>query len=95
MSEDPQVSPQYAEAKRHVAALKGFYIHLVVFACVMLGLLVINVTTRDDWWVQWPLLGWGIGILGHAAGVFTPAHRVGRDWEARKIKERLAKMQQP
>ena len=83
---------KYAEAKRQVAALKGFYVHLFVFVCVMLGLLGINVATKSEWWVQWPFLGWGLGILGHAIGVFMPINRVGRDWEERKIKERLAKM---
>lgn len=57
----------------------------------MLGLLGINMATKSDWWVQWPLLGWGLGILGHAIGVFMPINYVGRDWEERKIKERLAK----
>ncbi len=79
------------EAKQHVAALKGFYIHLVVFVCVMSGLLVINLATGSDWWVQWPLLGWGIGVIGHAIGVFSPFRHVGKDWEQRKIKEHLAK----
>lgn len=83
---------KYAEAKRQVAALKGFYIHLFVFVCVMLGLLGINVATKSEWWVQWPLLGWGLGLAGHAVGVFMPTKHVGRDWEERKIKERLAKM---
>lgn len=83
---------KYAEAKRQVAALKGFYIHLFVFVCVMLGLLGINMATKSEWWVQWPLLGWGLGIVGHAISVFMPNHHVGRDWEERKIKERLAKM---
>jgi hypothetical protein len=83
---------KYSEAKRQVTALKGFYVHLFVFICVMLGLLGINVATKSDWWVQWPLFGWGLGILGHAIGVFMPINRVGRDWEERKIKERLSKM---
>lgn len=79
-------------ARQHVAALKGFYIHLIVFVCVLSGLAGINVATRSEWWVQWPLFGWGLGILGHAIGVFVPFRLFGPDWEERKIKERLAKM---
>ena len=79
------------EAKQHVAALKGFYIHAAIFALVLTGLLIINLATGSPWWVQWPLLGWGIGILGHAVAVFTPLQVFGKEWEDRKIKERLDK----
>ena len=84
--------PKYIEAKRQVDAMKGFYIHLLVFVCVMSGLVGINVLTKTDWWVQWPLLGWGVGILGHGIGVFMPIQLFGREWEERKIKERMEKM---
>lgn len=79
------------EARRHVAALKAFYIHLIVFACVMTGLAGINAATKSDWWVHWPLFGWGIGIVGHAIGVFAPLNLFGQDWEERKINEHIAK----
>jgi hypothetical protein len=79
-------------AKRQVAAIKGFYIHLTVFVLVMALLLFINATTSTVWWVQWPFLGWGIGILGHAFAVFgrTPG-RIAR-WEERKVQELKDKM---
>lgn len=47
-------------------ATRGFYIHLIVYVAVMTLLVVINALTPGPWWVQWPLIGWGIGILGHA-----------------------------
>ena len=85
MSQDPK----YIEAKRHVDSVKGFYIHLFVFSCVMAGLIAINVGTKTEWWAQWPLIGWGVGVLGHAVAVFMPFRLFGRDWEEKKIKERL------
>ena len=78
------------EAKRHVAALKGFYIHLIVFLCVSAGLIAVNMATKTDWWAQWPLLGWGVGVLGHAVGVFSPVSLFGKDWEERKIRQHMA-----
>ena len=81
------------DAKRHVEALKGFYIHGIVFALVMTGLFIINFAVGPPWWVQWPFLGWGIGILGHAAAVFSPMKFFGTEWEERKIKQLMEKTQ--
>ena len=56
-----------AKAAQRVEAITGFYIHLVVFVLVMALLLAVNwLGTPDIWWVQWPFLGWGIGVLVHA-----------------------------
>lgn len=83
--------PKLRRAKQHVAALKGFYIHATVFALVMSGLIGINFATGAPWWFQWPLLGWGIGVVGHAVAVFSPVRMLGRSWEERKIKEQMDK----
>ncbi len=79
------------EAHRHVTALKGFYVHMTVFVLVMLLLLVINAVTGSPWWVQWPFLGWGIGVAGHAMGVFGQVPRFAKSWEAKQIKTYLDK----
>jgi hypothetical protein len=92
MPSDPILDPRYRCAKRRVDALKGFYIHLLVFCGVIAGLAGINMLTRGDWWVQWPLLGWGIGLLVHGATVFTPFRLFGPDWEQREIDKQLKKM---
>jgi fatty acid desaturase len=63
-------------AKRADLAVKGFSIHAIVFVCVMLGLLVVNIGTGDGWWVQWPLIGWGAGLAGHALAVFVVGRTV-------------------
>ena len=74
-----------ALARRHVAAIKGFYIHFAVFVLVMSLLLTINATTGPGWWVQWPFLGWGAGLLAHAFVVFGRSPRLFVNWEARKV----------
>ncbi len=81
--------PKYLAAQREVAALKGFYIHLIVFVLVNLLLIAINLSTSSDWWFQWPLIGWGAGLAGHAVLVWSPVSLFGREWEERKIRERL------
>lgn len=48
----------------------GFLIHLSVYIVVNLFLIVLNVwQTPNEVWFIWPLIGWGIGVAGHAAGV--------------------------
>lgn len=80
----------YKRAKARVEALRGFYIHAMVYAVVNLGLFAINMlTSRDSLWFYWPLIGWGIalainGLVVLGGGVF------GGDWEERKIRETMA-----
>jgi fatty acid desaturase len=76
-------------ARRRLAALKGFYVHLFVFAAVLAGLALVNLATGPPWWVLWVLLGWGIGILAHAATVFGQSSRAIADWEERKLRQFL------
>jgi hypothetical protein len=76
------------KAAKQVEALTGFYIHLIVFVLVMVVLAVANwLATPDVWWVQWPLLGWGIGVLAHALIVFGPMPNPITNWQLRKIKQ--------
>jgi len=66
----------YAAAKRRAEAKYGFYIHLTVYAAVMVLLLVINlITSADSLWFVWPLLGWGLAVLLHGLRVFVLADR--------------------
>ena len=67
-----------AVARRKV----GLYIHATVYAAVNVLLITINLSTAPgQLWFQWPLLGWGIGLLGHAAAAFSLAGRR-REWRA-------------
>jgi hypothetical protein len=74
-----------------VDAKIGFYIHLAVFVVVNAGLAAINLSTSsDDLWFQWPLLGWGLGLVLHALLVFVfPAgSRIRERMIAREIARR-------
>jgi 2TM domain len=78
-------------AQHYVKALKGFYIHAVVFGCVMTGLAVINLLTKTELWVHWPLLGWGAALVIHGISIFAPIRFFDADWEKRQVERRLQK----
>jgi len=83
----PADEERLARARRRLAALKGFYIHLFVFAMVLAGLLMINWAAGGPWWVLWVLLGWGIGILAHTVTVFGRSSQAIADWEEKKLRQ--------
>jgi 2TM domain len=80
----PSVDGAHKAARARAEALQGLYVHLLVYAVVNGGLFLINALTRDggSWWFQWPLFGWGLGLMIHvlvtAAPVFSP------DWVERR-----------
>ena len=74
-------------AKRRVAEIKGFYIHLIIFALVVGGLFVVNLLSGGPWWVAWILFGWGVGIIAHGIAVLAHGSRTVADWEERKLKQ--------
>jgi hypothetical protein len=82
-------SPDHFDiARRRAGARLGFCIHLGVFVVVMIVLIIINLSLTPGYkWFVWPLLGWGIGLLGHAAGIFyfPSALRRMTEQELRKI----------
>jgi len=41
----------------------GFRIHAITFVPSIALLLVINLLTGPPYWVQWVVLGWGIGLF--------------------------------
>ena len=84
---------RYEQARKHVEALRGFYVHAIVFVVVNIGLFTINTLAGGAWWFFWPLMGWGIGLGAHALTVFGfgGGGPLGRDWEEHKTKEILGK----
>jgi hypothetical protein len=79
---------RYQSAKGRVEALRGFYVHLIVYVVVNLGLLAINMlASPDHLWFYWPWMGWGIAVALHALRVFGSGRWLGADWEEKKIEE--------
>ena len=82
---------KYERARKKVEELKGFYIHLIVYVLVNIGIFILNmVTMPHNIWFIYPLFGWGFGLLMHFLSI-TFKGRGDGEWEARKIKEYMEK----
>lgn len=85
---------KYEEARKTVKKLKGFYVHAVVYVLVNLFIIAGNtqqgqsLTDMDNYWTA---ILWGVGLLAHGIGTFTPQLFLGKDWEERKTKELMDK----
>jgi len=84
----------YRLARKRVEEKKGFFIHLAVYICVNILLVIIWAFPSGGGypWFFWPLGGWGIGILFHFLGVFVFSRP--SEWDRREIEkeaERLRK----
>lgn len=74
-------------AEDYVNARIGFWIHFAVYIAVMALLVTLDWRDGGGWWAYWPALGWGLGIAGHALGVFGRTPRAWANWRARRIDE--------
>ena len=62
---------QRQQAVRRIQAKRGFRSHFAVYLAVnALLVLIWAATGAGTFWPVWPILGWGIGVAAHAAGVF-------------------------
>ena len=86
-------SPQDEQlALAKVRKIKGFYIHLAQYVVVISVLAVINLITHPSkLWFFWPALGWGIGIIAHAAATFEFIPFFGAEWERKKVEKLLGR----
>jgi len=84
--------PKLAAARRRVEAETGFYIHAAIYVAVMSLLLVLNILLGSTWWVQWPLIGWGIGLALHAWLVFSTLSKSLANWQEKRARELAGKM---
>lgn len=81
----------YREARKRVEEKKGFFMHLAVYICVNIFLVIIWAVTGDGFpWFVFPLGGWGIGILFHFLGVFVFTRQT--EWEKREIEKEVEKL---
>jgi hypothetical protein len=88
----PDEQARCDRAQRRVNELRGFYVHALVFVGVNALLHVINLaTSARHYWAFWPLLGWGVGLLAHAAATYRWLPFSGKEWQERKIKELMDK----
>jgi len=92
----------YERAKKRVANIKGFYIHLAIFIVVNAIVLLTPgklipigdyIFGRVDFlsWVNWKTYGttalWAICLLFHGLSVFGTIPFLGKSWEERQIEK--------
>jgi hypothetical protein len=77
-------------AKRRVDMKMGFYMHLLVFVCVNLGLYAINQYRGGQSWHMFPLFGWGIGLAVH--GIVTFLSLNGEGMRDRMLEAEIEKL---
>ncbi len=80
-------SEKYDRAKKKVEKLKGFYIHLTIYLIFVVVFIYLNFISTRWPWAIFPIVGWGIGVLGHATDTFEYNILFGKEWEKRKIRE--------
>ena len=86
---------RYYQAKKRVEELKGFYGNLIAYVIFNGFFLVLNlITSPNELWFFWPLIGWGIGVLFHGMRVFNFNPFFNKNWEEQKIKELMNKENQ-
>lgn len=77
-------------ADRHLEreeARRGFTIHAIVYALVMTGLIILNLTVATEFpWAVFPLIGWGIGL--------AMQYLFGLRWADKAITDRQARIEQ-
>jgi len=79
-------------AFNQVRKLKDFYIHLAQYVLVIAVLTVINaLTTPNHWWVQWVVMGWGIGVFFHWLQISERFGLFGSKWEKEQVEKRLGR----
>ena len=80
-------STKYQRAQQRVTEIKEFYHHLttyLIFVCIFIAL---NLYTTSFFWAIFPIVGWGIGVMGHASNTFRWNPFFSKEWEQRKIDE--------
>ena len=88
---------RYEEAVKRVKKIKGFYTHALVYVVINIMVVIANVQNYEpgESFFQFKTFMtaffWGIGLLAHALSTFLPYFILGKDWEARKIKELMEK----
>jgi uncharacterized integral membrane protein len=88
---------RYEEAVKRVKKIKGFYTHALVYLVINIMLVILNIQNLNEGESYFQFKNfftaffWGIGLLAHALSTFLPYFILGKDWEARKIKELMEK----
>lgn len=87
MTEPRPDDPTYTRARKRVEELRGFYMHLLTYLIINLGLFLIDVLTPGGPWFYWPLIGWGVVVLLHGINVLLAGSLFSERWQERKVRQ--------
>lgn len=80
-------------AKDYVHDLTAFFRHLILYAGVGLGLVILNaLIVPDVFWAKWMLVPWGLALVCHAATIFELVNVFSHGWENRAARKRLSRL---
>ncbi|VEN72674.1 XRE family transcriptional regulator [Candidatus Desulfarcum epimagneticum] len=72
MSNQTEISTEEEKTILYERKMKGFRRHFIQYAVVMMGLFILNaIKSPNHYWVIWPALGWGVGVLFHGLNAFN------------------------
>ena len=82
----------YSNAKRKAGLLKDFYSHLSTYLIVNgIFFLVNSLTAPGEWWVLYPLIGWGVCLSIHGMDTIVKITGFWEKWEFDKTEELMRK----
>ncbi len=73
---------------------RWFFLHFFIFIGVNLLLFLIDLLGGGGWWIDVPLIVWGIVLLGHALAVFGIGRLTGPAWQEQRLRQQ-AKAEEP
>jgi hypothetical protein len=90
------IDSDYAKAQKRVQQKKKFQKHFTVYLVVSAFLFAINqLTSPNEMWFYWPMLGWGIGIAiqySQLYGIPGLVEAADEDWERRELEVEMRKI---
>ena len=83
----------YKKAEQAADAKIGFVIHALTYLVVNTGLVVLNLLTDSSYlWANWPMIGWGIGLLIHGLSAFVFSGNKMKSLRDRMIEKEVHKL---
>ena len=71
-----------------IRAKRGFWMHLGVYLAVnALMVFIWAAASAGNFWPVWPMLGWGIGVVAHAASVFIGPSEITKEQIDRELRK--------
>ena len=82
----------FRKASLKAKKLREFYSHLRTYFIINALFFIINLISYEgEWWVLYPIVGWGFCLTLHAIDVLNPFKNYDDEWEEKKTNELVEK----